>query len=81
MGKIELNGRGKGLIGELPVTEELCRELLSLEKGERLLEVANMVTLLLKREGVNLTPQQVLFELEKVIVCGEEIEVEGGNPA
>jgi hypothetical protein len=79
--KIKLYGREKGLIGEIPITDELCKELLSLEKRERLLEVANLVTLLLTKEGVNLTPEQVLFELEKVVVCGEEIKLEGGNPA
>jgi len=80
--KIEFYSKEGELVSEVPVSEELCRELLSLPESEALMEVALNLSLLLKREyGMEISPAGILKELDRVVICGKEIKVEGGNPA
>ncbi|WP_457678755.1 hypothetical protein [Thermovibrio sp.] len=82
MGKIELYGEDGKLISSIPVPKELCSELLGLDEKELLLQVALMIGILVKNQnGLELSPAQVLESLSKVVVCGREVILKGGNPA
>jgi len=75
--RIELYSKEGELISSVPVSGELCEQLLSLDEEEALREVAVMISLLLRKDvGLELTPEQVLGELQKVVICGKEVEVE-----
>ncbi len=82
MEKIEFYSKEGELVSEIPISRELCGELLSLPEREALVEVALNLSLLLKKEyGLEVSPPGILKELDRVVICGKEIKVEGGNPA
>ncbi len=82
MRRIEFYSKDGELISQVPVSQELCDQLLSLPKEEALMEVALNLSLLLKKEhGIEVSPDGILKELDRVVICGRELKVEGGNPA
>jgi len=81
IGKIEIYSKEGELVSSFPTSTEICRQLLSLEDRDALREVALMLSLSLKREGLNLSPEQILGELDRIVICGREIKVNGGDPA
>ncbi|ADU97549.1 hypothetical protein [Thermovibrio ammonificans] len=82
MATVELYDKGGNLIGRIPIDNERCEELTSMTKDQLLFEVAGMVALAVRAEsGLELTLNQVLNELGKVVVCGREEVIDGGNPA
>jgi len=75
--KIEIYSKEGELVSSIPTSRELCQQLLSLSEEEALREVAIMLSLFLRKElELELSPEQVLGELQKVVICGKEIEVE-----
>ena len=82
MERIKLYSKEGELISSVPVSNELCQQINSLSEDEALREIAIMISLMLKNDAqLEVTPEQVLSELSRVVVCGREIEVKGGNPA
>ena len=80
--RVEIYGKDGSLIAGWEVKRDVCEKFSSLSDGELLMEVVTLLIVNLKEEtGVDFTPNMILNELSKVVVCGREVEVEGGNPA
>ncbi|RUM43473.1 MAG: hypothetical protein DSY35_03455 [Desulfurobacterium sp.] len=80
--RVEIYGKDGSLVASWEVERDVCEKFFSLSDGELLMEVVTLLIVNLKEEtGVDFTPNMILNELSKVVVCGREVEVEGGNPA
>jgi len=74
--KVEIYDKGENLIAEWEVDEETCERFSQLDNNTLLLEIATGIAVALKEEsGVELTPNMVINELGKVVVCGREIRL------
>ena len=74
--KVEIYDKGGNLIAEWEVDEETCERFSQLDNNTFLFEIATGIVVALKEEtGVELTPNMVINELGKVVVCGREIRL------
>ena len=82
MNRVELYAKDRTLIADWKVDQEICKEFSSLTNEEIVFEVVNLLIINLKEEtGIDFTPNMVINELSRIVVCGREIDLEGGNPA
>ena len=82
MNRVELYAKDGTLIADWKVDREICEEFSSLTNEEIVFEVVNLLIINLKEEtGIDFTPNMVINELSRIVVCGREIDLEGGNPA
>ena len=73
--KVEIYDKGNSLIAEWEVDEEFCKKLGKLNENSVLFELATGIALSLREEGIDLTPNMILNEWGKVVVCGKEIKL------
>ena len=74
--KVEIYDKGENLIAEWEVDEETCERFSQLDNNTLLFEIATGIAVVLKEEtGVELTPNMVINELGRVVVCGREIKL------
>ena len=74
--KVEIYDKGENLIAEWEVDGETCERFSQLDNNTLLFEIATGIAVALKEEsGVELTPNMVINELGKVVVCGREIKL------
>ncbi|GAB6075839.1 hypothetical protein [Desulfurobacterium crinifex] len=82
MNRVELYAKDGTLIAGWDVDWEICNEFSSLTNEEIVFEVVNLLIINLKEEtGMDFTPNMIISELSRIVICGREIDIEGGNPA
>ena len=80
--RVEIYGKEGSLIAGWEVDKDVCERFNSLSDKELLMEVVTLLIVNLKEEtGMDFTPNMIVNELSRIVVCGREIEIEGGNPA
>ncbi len=74
--RVEIYDKGNNLIAGWEVDEESCEKFSQLDNNTLLFEIATGIAVALKEEtGVELTPNMVINEIGKVVVCGREINL------
>ena len=82
MNKVELYAKDGTLLASWDIDWEICNGISSLTSEEIVFEVVNLLIVNLKEEtGMDFTPGMIISELSRIVVCGREIDLEGGNPA
>ena len=74
--RVEIYDKGNNLIARWEVDKETCQKFSQLDNNSLLFEIATGIAVAIKEEtGVELTPNMVINELGKIVVCGREIKL------
>ncbi|MEO2068975.1 MAG: hypothetical protein ABGX27_05630 [Desulfurobacteriaceae bacterium] len=74
--KIEIFTKDGMLLASWEVEKDICQKFSLLKDEEIVFEIVGMLIVNLKEEtGMEFTPNMILNELSKVVVCGREIKI------